>query len=114
MSYAIGVTIAAREAIRAQARYIAVESKSPKAAARWLRQVWDVIDGLAELPARYTLAPESAFKTYEVRRALAGKYLVLFTINEEDRKVWVLGVRHGHRLPRPDDLPDTQPGNGDP
>ena len=36
-------------------------------------------------------------------------YLILFTIDEAQSKVWVIGLRHGSRLPRPDDLPDERP-----
>ena len=110
MKYAVEITDAAFEAIRAQARYISVECQAPLNASRWLEQIWDVIDGLEQMPQRHNLAPESAFKTYEVRRALAGDYLVLFTIDDDARKVWVIGFRHGSRLPRPDELPDAQPG----
>jgi hypothetical protein len=89
---------------REQARYIAVECQAPLNASRWLEQVWDAIDGLEYLPNRHNLAPESAFKSYEVRRALVGDYLILFTIDEAAAKVWVIGFRHGSRLPRPEEL----------
>jgi toxin ParE1/3/4 len=114
MTYSVEVTDAAFEALRAQARYIALECQSPLNAARWLEQVWDVIDGLQAMPSRHNLADEDAFKSYEVRRALLGDYLILFTIDEDNRKVWVIGFRHCSRLPRPDDLPNEQPERENP
>jgi toxin ParE1/3/4 len=109
MTYTVEITDAALEAIRAQVRYIAVECQAPLNAARWLERVWDVINDLEHLPDRHSLAAESAFRPYEVRRALVGDYLLLFTIDAESRKVWVIGFRHGSRLPRPGDLPMAPP-----
>ena len=111
MKYTVEITDAAFDAIRTQARYIAIDGKAPLNAQRWLEQVWDVIDGLEQMPGRHNLVAESAFKTYEVRRALLGNYLILFTIDESAHKVWVVGFRHGNRLPRPNDLPDAAPRN---
>ncbi len=104
MKYAVEVTDAALEAMLAQARYIAIECQSPLNAQRWLEQAWDVIDSWEEMPRRHNLAAENASKPYEVRRALLGKYSILFTIDENTRTVRVIGFRHGSRLPRPDDL----------
>ena len=105
----VEITDSAFELIRAQARHIAIECQAPLNASRWLEQVWDVIDGLETMPNRHNLAPESAFKPYEVRRAMVGEYLVLFTIDQSMDKVWVIGFRHGRRLPQPEELPDMPP-----
>jgi hypothetical protein len=114
MKYAVEITDTAFELIRSQARYIAVDCKAPLNAARWLERVWDAIDGLEDTPARHNLAEEDAFKPYEVRRALVGDYLILFTIDDAAGKVWVIGFRHGARIPRPDDMPDAPPSTGSP
>ncbi|HZL35163.1 MAG TPA: type II toxin-antitoxin system RelE/ParE family toxin [Tepidisphaeraceae bacterium] len=111
MRYAVEITDVAFEAILGQARYIAVDRQAPLNARRWIEQVWDVIDDLEHMPARHNLAPEDAFKTYEVRRAVIGDYFILFTIDEDACKVWVIGARHGSRRPRPEDLPETLFGN---
>jgi hypothetical protein len=109
MRYAIEITDTALGLIRAQARYIAIECHSPMNAAAWLAKVWDTVDGLEQMPMRHNLALEDAYKSYEVRRALVGDYLILFTIDESIKKVWVIGFRHGSRLPRPGALPDVPP-----
>jgi len=106
MKYSVEVTETAFEAIRAQARYIALDCQAPLNATRWLEKIWDIIDGLEHLPHRYGLAAENAYRSYEIRRALLGDYHILFTIYERDQKVWVIGLRHRSRLPRPDDLPE--------
>ena len=109
MRYSVGITDAAFDAIRQHARYIAVDCQSPLNAKKWLQKVFDEIDALEHMPARHNLAPESDFKTYEIRRALIGDYLILFTIDETASMVWVIGFRHGSRLPRPNALPDKPP-----
>ena len=109
MKYAVEITDTAFELIRAQARYIAIDCQAPLNASRWLEKVWDVIDGLEHMPKRHNLAAENDYKNYEVRRLLVGDYQVLFTVDEAAGKVWVIGFRHGSRLPRPDQLPDEPP-----
>jgi hypothetical protein len=74
-----------------------------------LRQVWDAVDGLETMPNRHNLAEEDAFVPYEVRRVIVGNYFLLFTIDEPARAVWVIGFRHGGRLPRPHQLPPEPP-----
>jgi len=110
MKYTVQITDAAYAAIADQARYIAVTCRAPLNAQRWLQKIWDAIDGLEQFPHRHALAAENEFKRYEVRRALVGDYLILFTIDDEGKNVWIIGFRQGSRLPRPDDLPDEQPG----
>ncbi len=104
MIYKVEISTSACDAINEQARYIAVDCQAPLDGSRWLEQVWDAIGGLEHMPSRHNLAPESAFKSYEVRRVLVGDYLILFTIDQAASTVWVIGFRRGSRLPRPDAL----------
>jgi plasmid stabilization system protein ParE len=112
MKYRVEITDAAFEAIRAQAKYIAVDCRAPLNAARWLEKGWDAIDSLEVNPKRHCLVPENDFKPYEIRRVLVVNCLVLYTIDEDAGTVWVIGFRHGSQLPRPDELPETLPGQG--
>ena len=112
MSYRVQITDAAHAQLLGHARYIAIECKAPLNAARWLERIFDAADTLADLPHRCNLAPENDFRDYEIRRLLIGDYFLLFTIVEEDQTVWVIGFRHGSRLPRADELPDAQPDGG--
>lgn len=113
MSYRVLITPSARAAMLEQARYIAVDCQAPENAAHWLERVFDAAETLAELPGRCMVAPEDAFRDYEIRRLLIGSYLMLFTIVEEEKTVWVIGFRHGRRLPRPEELPEGTPREGD-
>jgi hypothetical protein len=61
---------------------------------------------LERFPRRAARAQEDELVAYEVRQIVVGTYVLLFTIDDDQRKIRVLGLRHGHRLPRPEDLPD--------
>jgi plasmid stabilization system protein ParE len=115
--YSVEITDAAFVAIRRHARYIAVESQAPQNAARWLERIWDAIESLEQWPRRAPMAAEDALVSYEVRQLVIDNHFLLFTIDDGLRKVWILGLRHGHRLPRPQDLPPTlveeEPGDSD-
>jgi len=84
--YAVELTDTASAAILSQARYIAVEAQAPESARHWLEQIWDAVESLERWPRRGGKAEEDNYVWYEVRR-------------------FVVGLRHGHRLPRPGDLP---------
>lgn len=114
MSYRVLITPTARAQMLDQARWIAVECQDPEGATRWLEGIFDAAETLAEMPYRCSPAPENQYRDYEIRRLLVGNYLVLFTVAEEDQTVWVIGVRHGRRLPRPDELPDQKPSQESP
>lgn len=107
--YQVQLTDTALAAIRAQGRYIAVEAQAPLNAQRWLEQVWDAVDSLEDFPRRGVRAEEDAYVEYEVRQLIVGSHLLLFTIDEEERKVWILGLRHGHRRPHADELAPDPP-----
>jgi plasmid stabilization system protein ParE len=108
-AYAVELTATARSAIAEQARYIAIEEHAPLEAQRWLERIWDAVDSLERWPFRAAHAEEDAYVSYEVRQLVIGHHLLLFTVSDAKRKVWIIGLRHGHRLPRPQDLPGDAP-----
>jgi len=107
--YAVELTDAALAAIADQARYIAVKAKAPRNAQRWLERIWDAVDSLERWPLRAARAAEDDYLEYEVRQLVVGSHLLLFTVDDSRRTVWIIGLRHGHRLPRPRDLPPDRP-----
>lgn len=109
--YTVEVTQVALDAIANQARHIAVEADAPLNAARWLERIWDAADSLERFPRRAPLAEEDSYVGYEVRQLVIGNHLLLFTIDDESQAVFVLGLRHGRRLPRPDDLTGGSPAS---
>jgi hypothetical protein len=77
----------------------------PQTAERWINRVYDIIATLDAFPSRNALAEENRYRDYEIRRQVIGNYLALYSIDEEAATVHVIGFRHGHRLPRPSELP---------
>jgi len=109
MSYHVIVADPAFELILEQARYIAIEQQAPLNAARWLERVFDAADSLEQWPRRCNLAPEDARRPYEVRKLNVEGSLLLFTIVESTKTVWVIGFRHGRQEPAPNQLPESPP-----
>ena len=109
MTYTVELTATAESSILEQAQYIAIEGQAPENARRWLERVWDAVDSLEHLPRRGVIAPEDKYLPYEVRMLVVGSHLILFTIDDDLRKVVVVGFRHSKRLPRPGDLPTISP-----
>jgi plasmid stabilization system protein ParE len=103
--YAVELTDAALAAITEHARHIAVEGQGRENAKRWLERMWDAVDSLEQSPRRAAKAQEDDYVVYEVRQLVVGSHLLLFTVDDDKRTVWIFGLRHGHRLPRPGDLP---------
>jgi len=103
-TYTVLVSPVAKDQIDEYARYISDISGMPRTAAKWLRNIYDRIATLDAFPQRHALAEEDTYVDYEVRRQIIGVYLVLYSIDEECRTVHVVGFRHGHRRPRPEEL----------
>ena len=106
MSYRVIFFSGASEAIFDCANYIAVEREAPENAERWLEHVGKAVDSLKVLPNGFPLAPENEFRPYDIRMRIIGKHVLLFTVVESKKLVWVVGFRHGAQLPQSNELPD--------
>lgn len=85
--------------------------ESPERAFSWFSGLLGAIYGLSVFPTRCPLALESRDLPIEVRQLLYGKrggvYRILFHIQEEEKTVIVLRIRHSARLSlHPDELFD--------
>ena len=104
-TYQVIISETALDAIHDQTRYIAIDRQSPDSAARWLNRVLHATETLREMPQRCNLALENAYRPYEIRTLSVASFVLLFTIDEEEKNVVVVSARHSKRLPRLDDLP---------
>lgn len=104
--YRVIVAPVAADSIAEYGRYIAEVAGKPETAERWVNHVYDKIATLDTFPQRHVLAEENGRRDYEIRRQVIGNYLVLYAIDEPTATVHVVGFRHGHRLPQPDELPE--------
>lgn len=105
MSYTVILTPEAEAKIRTQAAYIAEEEQQPLTAARWLQKVLKASDTLSEFPHRCPFARENDFRPYEIRMLVVGSFLLIFTVVEETKTVWIVNARHGRQLPQSKNLP---------
>jgi plasmid stabilization system protein ParE len=105
MRFEVLVAAEAKRRIREQAFWIATEQAGPQNAAAWLQRIDASIAGLETMPRRYPVAREDEWCDYEVRRMAIGVFVLLFTIRDADKQVWILHARHGRQLTRPHDLP---------
>lgn len=105
--YRVLVTATALEAVERHVRFVSDEQHSPRNAERWLQAISDAVGSLETLPRRAKLAEEDAYVTYEVRRLVVYNHLLLFTIDDDRGVVHIIGLRHGQRLPTPEQLPAT-------
>ncbi|QDU91772.1 Plasmid stabilization system protein [Pirellulimonas nuda] len=105
--YRVVVTPIAVDKIAEYAAYIAQQAGSIEVATRWSDRVHAKLSTLCTFPARHGLAEEDAHRGYTIRRQIVGKHLALYTVDEVSRTVYVVGFRHGHMLPRPDELPES-------
>lgn len=105
MTYCVKLTDQTRDAIFEQVKYIALDCQSPENAQNWLNGVMDAIGSLEHWPRRCSLAIENDYRPYEIRKMQVMNCLLLFTVDDEEKIVWVVGFRHGRMLPRLAELP---------
>ncbi len=109
MKYRVVVTDTVRALIREQASYIAHHEELPQRAAEWLVAVIDAAESLATRPRRFGFAEEHGARPYEIRRIVVGGCLLLFSVADESRIVFVIGFRHGRQRPKVGRLPTILP-----
>ncbi len=107
MTYEVKIAPLALEKLYEQAVYIANEQGAPETAVRWLQRILQAGESLADMPRRCAWAPEDSSCPYEVRSMTIGQFMLLFTILEETKTVWIVNARHARQLPQPGDtLPE--------
>jgi len=112
MRYVVIVTPEAQANIAAAFEYIA--ERSPMNAARWLRDLYQQIDGLEKFPRRFGEAREQAHVADEIRQAIFKSHRIIFTIDEASGKVNVVYLRHGkmRAIGESDDPEQSPPDEG--
>jgi plasmid stabilization system protein ParE len=96
-----GVELAARAARDLEILYLTKNATESHAAARWFNNLEEAIYTLARDPHRCPVAPEAQRAKRKLRHLLFGKkphvYRIIFEVQEEQQRVWVLTIRHGAR-----------------
>ena len=96
MKYSVLITPAAQEELLEVFAYIYRDA--PGAAEQWLAKIYKKIDTLEDFPTRCPIAPDSEHIGEELRHLIFKRYRIIFRIEETDRIVRIVGVRHGARL----------------
>ena len=92
MEYTIRITRQAADHLREIRRYIEKELLAPQAARNTIAAIKTEILSLREMPSRIHLTPEEPWHSFGVRRVRAKNFYIYFWIDEENRKVQIIGV----------------------
>ncbi|PHR90675.1 MAG: hypothetical protein COA78_34720 [Blastopirellula sp.] len=107
--YSIVYTDIATQSIESYIHNITERSGSRNISSKWALSVRHKVRSLQYFPFRHGLAEENEFRDYEIQQIIIGKYVALYYVDEEAKKVHVLTIRHGSQLPIPDELPEMPP-----
>jgi plasmid stabilization system protein ParE len=95
VKYEVIVTPEAQAGIRESFDYI--RERSPLNAASWLEALYREIDTLENFPGRCAFARESAYIEEDLRQLLFKSHRIVFTILKNEKRIYVLHVRHAKR-----------------
>ena len=90
--YSIRITRQARDHLREIRRYIEKELLSPMAAKHTIAAMKAEMQSLSNMPQRIHLTPEEPWRSLGVRRTRVKNFYVYFWIDEENKKVQIIGV----------------------
>ncbi|MEM7808632.1 MAG: type II toxin-antitoxin system RelE/ParE family toxin [Planctomycetota bacterium] len=90
--------------LREHGRFIAQQTRDKAVARQWILSVDKEIESLDFMPSRCVLATGYESLPYPIRRLVHHNHLILFTIDEDAKTVYVVAIVHGARLPRPGEL----------
>ena len=91
------IRITPRAAADLQAIFDYITQNSPQGAAGMIRTILDAIDSLNLLPRRYDVPRTGYVRGRQVRSMPVPPYLVRYRIDERNKVVHILRVRHGAR-----------------
>lgn len=91
----------ALERVKDIAQYIAQDNSD--AATRWVVDLFDTVDRLADFPESGRMVPEVGVR--RIREVIFGAYRVIYSAGEDVR---ILTVRRGNQLLRSDEIGDAQ------
>jgi plasmid stabilization system protein ParE len=74
-----------------------ISERSPENAAKWLRGLYREIDSLETVPERCSLARENEYLEGTFRQLLFKSHRIIFRVEQVEKIVRVLYVRHGRQ-----------------
>ncbi len=76
------------------------QNRSELAAEKVKRGIFEAIEGLIEMPHRYGLLRGMPNPQITFRRVLKWSYIIVFHIDEDDKKVMIVDVSHSRQDPQ--------------
>lgn len=95
--YEVKITKVAYSHMREIISYVSSELFSPIAADRLLDKFHGAINGLSDMPERFSLVDEEPWRTEGIRRIVVSNFLIYFRIDKSKSEVQVIGVIYGRR-----------------
>lgn len=95
--YRIRITRQARDHLREIRRYIEFELLAPIAAKNTIAAIKAEMRSLARMPFRAQLTPEQPWHDQGVRRDRVKNFYIYFWIDEENKRVQIIGVIYVRR-----------------
>jgi toxin ParE1/3/4 len=99
MTYVVEFSIRASRDL--EVLYIEKNAAESRAASRWYNELEEAVYALAEYPFRCPVVPEARRARRKLRHLLYGEkshvYRVIYEVDERQKVVWVLHIRHGAR-----------------
>lgn len=93
--YEVKITKVAYSHMREIISYVSSELFSPIAADRLLDKFHGAINGLSDMPERFSLVDEEPWRTEGIRRIVVSNFLIYFRIDKSKSEVQVIGVIYG-------------------
>ncbi|NLL17840.1 MAG: type II toxin-antitoxin system RelE/ParE family toxin [Clostridia bacterium] len=97
MSYKIIYTKESEQDLINIYRYIAMDLLAPETAKKQIDRLLNAIQGLNKLPFRYRLYQNEPWHSKGLRVLPVDKYLVFYTVIEEEKTVAIVRIMYGGR-----------------
>ena len=95
--YTVKITQQAQEQIREIVSYIRFTLQAPETAMKMLDTLQEEIASLDQFPNRIPLTEEEPWRSQGIHRFPVKNYLVYFWVDEETKKVQIIGAVYGRK-----------------
>ncbi|MGB0766325.1 MAG: type II toxin-antitoxin system RelE/ParE family toxin [Phycisphaeraceae bacterium] len=98
MNYRVVYTERFQERVNNHVDYLLAERVSIETITAWYDRMYELLDSLDEIPKRFPVDEHVSNETGSLTRKLNyGKYVVLYTVDDDDRTVQIIEFIHGAR-----------------
>lgn len=96
MNYRVVYTERFHERVNEHVNYLLAEHVSTETIMAWYDRLYELLDGLDEIPKRFPVDEHVSNETGSLTRKVNySQYLVLYMVDDEDRTVQIIEFIHG-------------------